>query len=56
MIDRAVALIRMDPVFSGIMYNGQVVSSTFRQPGFVEGSTYHSAELRFQAKRRAPWN
>ena len=63
MIDRAIELLREDPTlgYEGAhdvarrIYDVQVIGSTFKQPGFVGEGVYHSAELRVQAKRRAPW-
>ena len=55
MIDRASVLLRADPTLGEEVYDGQITGATFRQPGFTDGGVVHSAELRYRAKRRAPW-
>lgn len=56
MVDRATMILRRDPTLGHEIYDGQIVSSLFRQPGYIDqGATIHTAELRFQAKRRSPW-
>ena len=66
MIDRAIELLREDPTLGHTrnnvndpiarrLYDVQIVGSSYKQPGFVGEGVFHSAELRIQAKRRAPW-
>ena len=55
MVDRATVLLRRDPTFGSRVYDGQVTGSVFRQPGFTESGVVHTAEVRFVAKRRVPW-
>ena len=56
MVDRAKRLLRQDPTLGHVVYDGKVTGTTYRQPGYVDqGATIHTAEIRYQAKRRVPW-
>ena len=53
--DRAARLIRQDPTFGANVINAQVLGSTFRQPGHVEGGDIHVIEMRLEVMQRALW-
>ena len=59
MIDRATRIIRSDPTFSKSdkpqVVEAQVISSVFRQPGFIGTEAAHVAELHLEIKQYVPW-
>ena len=56
MVDQAKRVLRRDPTLGNRFFDGKVVSSLFREPGYAGiGAITHEGEIRYQSKQRVPW-